>query len=303
MSSYGVNKFGGLTYYEQSMINCTRKYEDFDHEIDVVSAPEDSTNVLLHIYNLIVDKKINADLKLSQINNYLKYLHTMYLEKINQSFSGMMKDLVTEEVGSLYSKLVAKVHESYKDKDILYASILQFGELIGSTIYHHFLTSKGRENQLLDAREFVFMDKNRDGEIIIIKPSFITAVKEAKLTVTQGFIGNESVGKFDSSDDSSSAFASLFFSPENIVHLKFWKEYPGFATKVPSKEILNEILEFFPSMTIDEVLNFSQKLGASPVKPSAIERLKPRISLNPKNRVQILSYLNPELPGTEITYN
>ncbi|MEA3399349.1 MAG: hypothetical protein U9R00_02455 [Patescibacteria group bacterium] len=309
---YLTDKLGGRFFDDPKvMLNFYEKIknDEFDHRIFSVSAIGCSTNNLLHIFNFLVDKKLDVPLKKEVIFTLLNYFNQTHQDLMDNLFDGRQRKRVKKDIGDIMNNLnkIVYYNERVGNEDVLYASILQYGEILSSKILHHFLNFLGCENNLLDARKYVLMDKIRDGNIILIKPSFVDAIRDKKITIISGFIGksgtNSSIGKFNSSDDSLAFFSTTLFGDlKDVIIATFWKDFPGVGVENPS-EIEEEYVEFLPKITANSYLKLIETIGSYPVKPEAIICFKEKIHPKSRSKVFVKSYKEPEKIGTEIVFN
>ena len=313
MSILLFDKNGGVSFNNPQILRnfLLNEEDNYDYKVNVVSAIGCTTNVLKHIWDFKVDKKIDKRLKEKNISLNQKYIYRTHLKAVEKFFEGSKEiGLVREEIENDLKELFEIISGSYIEgqEDRLYARILQYGELMSSKIYYYLLLLIGRKNvQLLDARDFVLMSDIKNGEIFLINPDFSKMLKKHRQTVIQGFIGTStdganSVGEFNSSDDSLAFLASSQFEKSNTVISNFLKEFPGVAGQDPKGKKKKDIT-YFPQITHKEYLDLVRINKSYPVKPRAILKFDEKIRVNPENKVFVRSFKKPFLnKGTEITF-
>lgn len=262
----------------------------------VVSAFGKTTNALERLVDASFYAKAERDGVLQEILDH----HLGIIEGLFPSNAAGIRLEVTPFIDQLKNSII---DVSTKDYAEYYDQVICFGELISSSIIHHFLTGAGIRNHWLDVREvlktdstfrdaLIHWDLSRDLALKKISPVFQDNPVTREIIVTQGFIGSDIQGRPTSlgregSDYTASIFANLLDAGEVII----WKDVPG---------ILNADPKHFRQTVKLEELSYAEATelayyGAKVIHPKTVKPLQ-----NKQIPMQVRSYLDPDEPGTRI---
>jgi aspartate kinase len=265
----------------------------------VISAMAGITRLLRLIFIIKTEIKIDEELKTLMISLCMNEFQRYHSEFIFKLFSDSDRGAVIDGFESLFNKLEDTIN-SYKsedNKDLLYSSLLQYGELASSQILSKYMNTIGIKNKWFDARDYVVTDDNyREAEILNIKNDFQEFFKEENILITQGFIGRDVKGEntvvgFDGSDYSAAEFANSLVGSGEKVSLTYWKDVEGVYEENPVK---NPEAKLINKMTRKEYLHNTVKNNSFVVRPDSISSLSENIE------VSIRSFINFENQGTKI---
>jgi len=201
-------------------------------------------------------------------------------------------DLFTEVEWLLHDRPV----RSY---DYYYDQIVCIGELLSTTIMHHYLAHCGIPNTWLDVRDILrtdagFRDANVDLDYAAREVSHRVRplLDRGGMVLIQGFIGataeNESttLGR-EGSDYTAAIFANLL----DASSLTIWKDVEGVMNADPKR---------FPDARIIRELNYTEVIemayyGAQVIHPKTIKPLQ-----NKHIPMHVRCFLDPSLRGTLI---
>lgn len=182
--------------------------------------------------------------------------------------------------------------------DFVYDQVVSLGELISTTLLHHYLRYTGAQVAWLDARHIVRTNANfREGNVRWKETeknrSLVTnLLAQHRWVVTQGFIGRTEKGETttlgrDGSDYSAAIFASIL-EAESVT---IWKDVPGVMNADPKRLPAATVFEQLPFREAAEMTYY----GANVIHPKTIKPLA-----NRKIPLFVKSFIQPELPGTVI---
>ena len=286
-----VFKFGGASIKDASSIKNILKiissYND-DKLIIVVSAMGKSTNAL----EIVVDNYFNNKPELqSSILDVFNFHSEIMMDLFKKN------DPVFYETSKLFEKLKSFIKSNKSPSySFVYDQIVSVGELISSSIIHHFLLNNNIDCSLIDARNCIKTDsKYRGGKVQwdATNKKVKEAITKTNINITQGFIGSDknnftvTLGR-EGSDYSAAIFAYVL----NAKSLSIWKDVPG---------LLNADPKFFSNTKLLNQISYSETIelafyGASIIHPKTLQPLqKKEIPLHVK------SFKNPKSKGTIIS--
>jgi aspartate kinase len=265
----------------------------------VVSAFGKTTNALEKLTDSAIYNKGDRNAILQEIFDYHDdIIHHLFKEDA---------DTVKKEFHDFASSLAHAIAENAAvDYAEFYDRVIGYGELISSTIVHHYLKEAGVENHWFDVRKILKTDSTfRDATVNwelsranaenIIRPYFENVEETLPVLVTQGFIGSDIQGRpvslgREGSDYTASIFANLLDASEVII----WKDVPGVLNADPK--------HFRQTIKLDEI-SYAEATelayyGAKVIHPKTVKPLQ-----NKQIPLQVRSYLDPYEPGTLIHAN
>lgn len=298
-----VFKFGGSAVSSAAGIkNVAGILAQFKAEplLVVVSAMGKTTNALEELLRNYIKND-----PLAVVESYQKVwdFHFSILE-------GLFEDknhVVFGEVDSLFNQLRGHIRKGHlytkapHEFDFEYDQIVSFGELISSSILHHYLVSRGYSSTLFDVRELIKTDStHRDArvdwkttEALIqqaIRGYFHDQRGPGAIALTQGFIGGDSLGNSttlgrEGSDFSAAIFAWCLHAREMTI----WKDVPGVMNADPKWMTDSVCLE---TLSYREAIELAY-YGASIIHPKTIKPLE-----NANIVLRVRSFVDPNLKGT-----
>jgi len=213
------------------------------------------------------------------------------------------------EVDSLFNQLrgyIRKGHlytPSLHGYDFEYDQVVSYGELISSSILHHYLVSRGCPSGLFDVRDLIrtdstFRDARVDWEVSgkliqkAIPGYFLDHPEPGTIALTQGFIGRDAEGNTttlgrEGSDFSAAIFAWCLHAREMTI----WKDVPGVMNADPKLMPDAVCLKKLPYLEAIEMAYY----GASVIHPKTIKPLQ-----NANIVLKVRSFLYPEQEGTSV---
>ena len=265
-----VFKFGGASVKDSTGVKNIIKVLNsvgFEDTLVVVSAMGKSTNTL----EKIIEQYFNDRTKTPQGLLELKAYHLKIIE-----------DLFNEnrvEVCAVVNQLFEELHALIKlnkspNYSFFYDQVVSFGELLSTTIIHHYLVYKGINSYWLDARNCIKTDDyyraaNLDWDATLSNVK--TQVGDTSLVITQGFIGSNS-NNFTTTlgREGSDYSAAIFGYALNAESVTIWKDVPG---------ILNADPRVFKDTQLLHQISYREAIelafyGASVIHPKTLQPLQ-----------------------------
>jgi aspartate kinase len=283
-----VFKFGGASLKSAPAIkNVTSIVKGHSNQlIVVVSAMGKTTDALEKIVALSQSGK-DFSYEIDQIKDY-------HLKVVNELFTD--SQTVNEQLNILFNEVSVKASQK-GDYDFVYDQVIGFGEIISSTIIHHFFLQEGLSSECLDARKYIKTDNAfREGRVqwseTENKIKAIESTLKNKIIVTQGFIGSNAKGETVSLGREGSDFtAAIFGSSLMAESVTIWKDVPGVMSADPKRLPNAVVFEELPYKETAEMTYY----GASVIHPKTV---KPLATKNIPLLVK--SFVDPSLDGTKI---
>jgi len=286
-----VFKFGGASIKDISSIKNILKiistYNE-DRLVIVVSAMGKTTNALELVVHNYFNNKENLQASISEVYNFHSEIINNLFEKSHPIFSDISKSFE-----KLNSFIKANKSPSYS---FVYDQIVSLGELLSSSIIHHFLLNNNINCSFIDARNCIKTNSKYRGAKVewnITNKKIKDYISDSKIIVTQGFIGSDknnftvTLGR-EGSDYSAAIFAYVL----NAESLSIWKDVPG---------LLNADPKFFSNTKLLNQISYSETIelafyGASIIHPKTLQPLQ-------KKEIPLLvkSFKNPQSKGTIIS--
>ena len=287
-----VFKFGGASVKDASGVkNLLSVLEKvgYKNTLVVVSAMAKTTNALEKIIEVYFDNKQN-------INKYLLELEEFHLKIVDELLDNQAIKL---------SKLVHDYFEELKiffknnkvpNYSFVYDQVVCYGELLSTTIIHHYLESQGRKSFWLDARECIKTDdyyRSANLNWEQTQSSINSEVKGHQFIITQGFIGSNT-NNFTTTlgREGSDYSAAIFAYALNAESVTIWKDVPGVLNGDPRVFKNTELLHQISYREAIELAFY----GASVIHPKTLQPLQRK-----EIPLYVKSFENPEERGTSVS--
>ncbi|WP_306352350.1 aspartate kinase [Flavobacterium sp. '19STA2R22 D10 B1'] len=222
-----ILKFGGTSVGSIEGLQQIRKIisNTNGNKIVVCSAMSGVTDTLL---NLTKHIKTYDEVFIHSYINILKDRHYSMIEELffDEVFKKNMKDVVDK---SLNYMLVLSKKEYSEDTE---CEIITYGERLLTEIYSAYLNSIGVKNVLLDARDFMIVDKIERPNVGVISKKLkplLEKNRDKDLFITQGFIRVTSNGDLRHLDRGGSDYsATLIGAALTAEEVQIWSDVDGF---------------------------------------------------------------------------
>lgn len=299
---YKVFKFGGASVKDANAVKnvsyILKKYKT-ENIVIVISAMGKTTNALEEVVDAYCyDKAILTD----KINNIITYHETI----INELFHERNHQLNTEFKNIIEKLNLFSIEFNGNNYDYIYDQIVPYGEIIATTIVHHYLKHTGINNMLFYATDIIKTNNHYreakiewDETLINIENKLIPAIHNNKnnnqLAIIQGFIGGTkdnlmtTLGR-EGSDYTASIIAYCIHAEEVVI----WKDVPGVLNADP--KYFTDTIKL-QEITYQEAIELSY-YGATIIHPKTIQPLQ-----NRNIPMKVKSFVAPEEQGTIITNN
>ncbi|MFD1095889.1 aspartate kinase [Salegentibacter chungangensis] len=227
-----VLKFGGTSVGSVESIRNVSKIiaGQKGRKLIVVSAMSGVTNELVKITELV---KTSSYPEIDSIIGDLRNRHFAAADELIPDHS--LNASVKEHLDQLLGYLQDTTRSQYSER--IYSEIVTYGETMLSFLFSNFLTASGKENVLLDAKEFMHISnlENPDTELVgTLLYKSIQDFSEADIYITQGFVridGNNNIGtlKRGGSDYTSTILGAAV----NAEEIQIWTDIDGFHNNDP----------------------------------------------------------------------
>lgn len=287
-----IFKFGGASVKDAAGVkNLATVLNTVGHKdtLVVVSAMGKTTNALEEIIASYFKNKKQTPAEILPLKQF-------HLEIVNDLFQEH-KSEVENAVNQLFEELLRflKVNKS-PDYSFVYDQVVSFGELLSTTIIHHFLKFSRLNNLWLDARNCIKTDdyyRSANLNWELTQKKIVSQVGKQSLVITQGFIGSNS-NNFTTTlgREGSDYSAAIFAYALNAKSVTIWKDVPG---------VLNGDPRVFQNTKLLNQISYREAIelafyGASVIHPKTLQPLQRKeIPLNVK------SFENPKDVGTVVS--
>ena len=302
-----IFKFGGASVNSsKGVINVVSVINRFPREniVMVVSAMGKMTNSFEELLRFYMSGEHNPML---ECYNRIKDFHLEMLKELfqdtNHTVFAETQNILDQLLGHILNENNLK--KKKQDYDFEYDQLVSFGELLATSIVHHYLILTGTSSRLFDARELIktdssYREANVDWKLteerISLKMSdyFTTKNPTRRVAVIQGFIGGDKHGNTTTLGREGSDFtAAIFAHSLKTKEVTIWKDVPG---------VMNADPKWFKHARKLDILSYREAIelafyGASIIHPKTIKPLE-----NANIKLHVKSFLQPELEGTTIEY-
>lgn len=232
-------------------------------KIVVLSAVSGTTNVLVDIGDLLLVRNNSIAQK---VLTSMREKYDLFIEELFSTSEGKDKG---NEILNRYFTDIETLTRTPDFNDGNNKTLLAYGELISTNLFHNYLNEIGIDNGLLPALEFMSIDEEGEPEIEAIsnRLSKLVADKPSDLYITQGFICKNAEGKTDNLKRGGSDYsASLIGAAIKAKEVQIWTDIDGMHNNDP--RIVDET---YPvgELTFDEAAELAY-FGAKILHPSSI---------------------------------
>ncbi|MDE6073767.1 MAG: aspartate kinase [Muribaculaceae bacterium] len=284
-----VLKFGGTSVGSaQRIINVAGLISGRGRNVVVLSAMSGTTNTLVEIADYLM--RGNNDGAKETLNN----LEKKYAREINGLFpdDSSFKQAAWEGVSACISIIRSFTNTSFTTAE---KTILAQGERMSTVMMYQYLLSQGINVVLLDALEFMRIDRDNSPEIQYLHDRITPMIErnpDAQIFLTQGYICRNAKGAIDNLQRGGSDLtASLIGAAIEADEIEIWTDIDGMHNNDP---------RFVSNTRPVNHLNFEEAaelayFGAKILHPSCV--LPAKLNNIP---VRLLNTMQPDAPGTLI---
>jgi aspartate kinase len=288
-----IFKFGGASVKDAAGVkNLIRvlKTVGYQDTLVVVSAMGKTTNALEKIIEIYFK---DQPAQLSQELLMLKEFHLKIVDELFEDQTQKVSKVVQDCFEELHSFLKTNKAPNYS---FVYDQVVSYGELLSTSIIHHYFEVQGWKSFWLDARECIKTDDyyraanlNWEQTQDLIK----SHTKDRQLIITQGFIGSNS-NNFTTTlgREGSDYSAAIFAYALNASSVTIWKDVPGVLNGDPRVFKNTELLHQISYREAIELAFY----GASVIHPKTLQPLQRK-----EIPLYVKSFENPEQNGTAVS--
>ncbi|MEM6523276.1 MAG: aspartate kinase [Bacteroidota bacterium] len=260
-----IYKFGGTSVGSPERMHKVARLitRTNEQKIVVLSAVSGTTNTLVEIGELLkfrkegIAKKIVQDLK----EKYTQFIQELFATEAGKSGAQKLVDKYFSQMNTLAT--IPDFNEGNNK------TLLAFGELLSTHLFHHYLNETGIDNIVLPALDFMSIDEEGEPEIEKITKNLAHLLNDTNspIYITQGFICRNSEGKTDNLKRGGSDYsASLIGAAARAKEVQIWTDIDGMHNNDP--RIVDET---YPvgELTFDEAAELAY-FGAKILHPSSI---------------------------------
>lgn len=287
-----IYKFGGASVKDADNVkNVGRvlRTVGYSDSLLIASAMGKTTNAL----EVVVHNYFQNRFDLAESVQVVKDYHLAILRDLFTDATHPVYQAVSALFESLTSFLLNNKSPNY---NFVYDQIVSYGELLSTTILHHYLQLEGIENTWIDARNLIKTDTTyRDANVQwdITEEAIVQAIDKKELYITQGFIGSDYNGFSTTLGREGSDYsAAIFAYALNAESVTIWKDVPG---------VLNADPRYFEDTTLLEQISYQEAIelafyGASVIHPKTLQPLRQK-----EIPLYVKSFVNPTLAGTSVS--
>lgn len=216
----------------------------------------------------------------------------------------IMRDLFTDTTHAVYLAVEALfesltsflLNNKSPNYNFVYDQLVSYGELLSTTILHHYLQLSGIANTWIDARNLIKTDTTyRDANVQwdATEAAITQTIDKQELYITQGFIGSDANGFSTTLGREGSDYsAAIFAYALHAESVTIWKDVPG---------VLNADPRYFEETTLLEQISYQEAIelafyGASVIHPKTLQPLRQK-----EIPLYVKSFVNPTLAGTSVS--
>jgi len=287
-----IYKFGGASVKDADNVKNVAQVlrtVGYADSLLIASAMGKTTNALEVVVHNYFQNRFDLAESVQTVKTYhLEILHDLFID-MNHSVYQAIEELFT----SLTSFLLNNKSPNY---NFVYDQIVSYGELLSTTILHHYLHHAGIENMWMDARNLIKTDTTyRDANVQwdTTCAAITQAIDKKELYITQGFIGSDYNGFSTTLGREGSDYsAAIFAYALHAESVTIWKDVPG---------VLNADPRYFEETTLLEQISYQEAIelafyGASVIHPKTLQPLRQK-----EIPLYVKSFVNPTLAGTSVS--
>jgi aspartate kinase len=288
-----IYKFGGTSVGSPDRFRALIPLiNDGEIKIVVLSAMAGTTNELVEISGCFSSgDKEGAEGLTRELR--LKY-HSVAGELFTESVWSAKAHEIIDEQFDFIINLLSRDFSLHNEK-----RILARGELLSTALLHFLLSEKGIPSLLVPALRFMRIDKDGEPDYFYIRENLkreLSALKEEKIIITQGFICRNVNGETDNlrrgGSDYSATIIGAALGPGEVQEIQIWTDISGLHNNDP---------RYVPGTRVVRDLSFSEAaelayFGAKILHPSSINPARMK-----NIPVRLKNTLEPADEGTLIT--
>lgn len=286
-----IFKFGGASVKDANGVRnflSTLQKLDEKEVLIVISAMGKMTNAFEELVSIYFEEETQISVKVAQLIQF---------------HLGIIKDLgfseqsnIAKEIEDIFRDITVFFEKNRsRDYDYVYDQIVSKAEFLSTRICSAFLLEKGLPNQWLDVRSCIKTNSDYRRARVDWEQTAMEIQKrvdKSVITITQGFIGSDNLGKTTTLGREGSDYtAGIFAYCLNASEVSIFKDVPG---------VLNADPREFEKTTLIEEISYREAIemafyGASVIHPKTLQPLQRKgIPL------RVRSFLDPDKKGTYV---
>lgn len=260
-----IYKFGGTSVGTPTRMHKVAQLitSDPTDKIVVLSAVSGTTNTLVEIGELLLNNKHHIAKKIIEEleEKYKSFVDELFATEPGKAAGGeMIKDFFRQ----LHTLAIVPGFNEGNNK-----TLLAYGELISTHLFHHYLNEVQEPSVLLPALDFMTIDKEGEPEVENIGKRLSQLLQEQKsqFYITQGFICRNPAGQTDNLKRGGSDYtASLIGAAIHAEEVQIWTDIDGMHNNDPR---IVQDTHPISELTFDEAAELAY-FGAKILHPSSI---------------------------------
>ncbi|MCG8385045.1 MAG: aspartate kinase [Cytophagales bacterium] len=260
-----IYKFGGTSVGTPTRMHKVAQLitSDPTDKIVVLSAVSGTTNTLVEIGELLLNNKHHIAKKIIEEleEKYKSFVDELFATEPGKAAGGeMIKDFFRQ----LHTLAIVPGFNEGNNK-----TLLAYGELISTHLFHHYLNEVQEPSVLLPALDFMTIDKEGEPEVENIGRRLSQLLQEQKsqFYITQGFICRNPAGQTDNLKRGGSDYtASLIGAAIHADEVQIWTDIDGMHNNDPR---IVQDTHPISELTFDEAAELAY-FGAKILHPSSI---------------------------------
>ena len=229
-----VYKFGGTSVGSPERFRALIPLiNDGETKIVVLSAMAGTTNALVEISGHYSSG--STDSALGQAEQLREKYHGVAGELFTSAEGSLKARNLIDEQFSFITALFARPFSIHNEK-----RIVARGELISTGLLHFLLTERGIPSLLVPALSFMRIDKDGEPDYFYIRENLrreLSALKDEKIIITQGFICRNVNGETDNlrrgGSDYSATIIGAALGPKDVDEVQIWTDISGLHNNDP----------------------------------------------------------------------
>lgn len=287
-----IHKFGGASVKDAANVKnvCkVLKTVGYDNSLIIASAMGKNTNALeAVVYNYVHHKQA-----IPEAIQTVREFHYVLLQELfkNEDHPAY------KAVHSLFEEMELFLNTNKSPNyNYVYDQVVCYGELLSTTLLHHYLVDCGIPNTWIDARTLIKTNTTYRDAVVdweATQQAIQSQIDPNKMYITQGFIGSDpnyfstTLGREGS--DYTAAIVGYVLEAESVT---IWKDVPG---------VLNADPRYFEDTILLQHISYQEAIelayyGASVIHPKTLQPLQQK-----EIPLYVKSFLNPTLAGTEVS--
>jgi len=285
-----VLKFGGTSVGSaERMESVAKLVKNPAKKIVVLSAMSGTTDQLVKITKALYEKLPD------EASHLIKELEQKYIDTVEKLYKSKESKKKGEEIITEHFKLLRSFTPnkfSHREERIILAE----GELLSTTLFHHYLEEQKIPSVFLPALNFMRIDADGEPDLAYIEEHLETELAkhpQGKLFITQGFICRNPLDEVDNLKRGGSDYtASLIGAAIRAEEIQIWTDIDGMHNNDP--RIVSDTFPI-PKLSFDEASELAY-FGAKILHPFCIRPARKR-----NVPVRLLNTMQPTAKGTLIS--